>query len=91
MGVTVRVPGRDTREGSRCFHAVLSCPYMSAFLTAFGDEALGRAFCILVTALPAWCPASVLVKAEFPRNSLVLKCTLCQKPFLDTVQCQRPL
>lgn len=71
-------------EKAQHFQTFLPCTCVFAFLTAFAGEALGYIFCVLVTGLPAWCPASMSVKAEFPRNLLVLKHSLCWKPFLDT-------
>lgn len=40
MGVTVRVPGRDSQEGSRHFQTFLSCTHVFAVLTALGTKPL---------------------------------------------------
>lgn len=59
------------------------CPVpVFALLAAPGDEAPGHVLGGLVPAAPAWCPTSMVIKAELPWSSGVLRCTLCWEPFL---------
>lgn len=79
-GVTARDGGRDAQDPA---HPCRRCPVpVLALLAAPGVEAPGHVLCGLVPAAPAWCPTSMVIKAELPWSSAVLRCTLCWKPFL---------